>query len=132
MVSFAFVPVFEWLAFKVIWSTRLAPARHGRQWSDAVEAFLDGNRPWLVWLVVAMAVFAVVPPRAVGPWVRLAAISTIVPMAWSLRTDVRFFRSVLSRSARAAIADALMFRALAWTAGIAYFLGTAIGARLGL
>ena len=45
----------------------------------------------------AQARFSVVPPRTIGPWIRIAAISTIVPIWWSLRTDLRFFRVALSR-----------------------------------
>jgi hypothetical protein len=133
MLSFAFVPIFEILAFAVIWRTRISSAdRLTRQWPVVASTFLDGNRPWLVWLLCATAMFAVVPPHSVGPWIRIAAFSTIVPIAWSFRTDVRFFRAVLSRSSGEAIADALIFRAIAWTLGLGYFLGIAIWAELGL
>jgi hypothetical protein len=132
MVSFSFVPIFEWLAFAVLWRTRLAPARHGRQWSAVAASFLDGNQPWLLWLVVAGALVACVPPRALGPWILPLEISLLLPIFWSVRIDLRFFRGVLARTPRAAILDVIAFRAIAWTLGISYFLGIAIWAELGL
>jgi hypothetical protein len=131
MLSFAFVPIVEIGAFAILWRTRLrAVAQRG--WSSVAATFLDGNQPWLIWLIAASAVFITVPPRAMGPWIRLAEISTIVPIWWSIRIDLRFFRSVLSRATRAAVADVVMFRAVAWTIGLGYFLGIAIWAELGL
>jgi hypothetical protein len=131
MLSFAFVPIVEIVAFAILWRTRLRAVAQ-REWSSVAAAFLDGNQPWLIWLVVAGGVFITVPPRAMGPWIRLAEISTIVPIWWSIRVDLRFFRSVLSRSTRAAVADAVIFRAIAWTIGLGYFLGIAVWAELGL
>jgi len=133
MVSFAFVPIFELVAFAVVWRTRLADtAAASTNWSAAAARFLDGNRPWLLWLVAALAIFATVPPRSLGPWIRPVGISTIVPLWWSVRVDLRFFRTELARSRRGAILDIVIFRAIAWTLGIGYFLGIAIWAELGL
>lgn len=133
MLSLAFVPIVELLAFAALWRIRLRPpAREARDWTAAFAQFLDGNRPWLLWLVAGAALVAVIPPRALGPWILPLEISTIVPIAWSVRVDLRFFRTVLARSSSAAIADAVVFRAIAWTLGIGYFLGIAIWAELGL
>ena len=133
MLSFAFVPIIEWLVFAALWRIRLRPAaREARDWSAAFAQFLEGNQPWLLWLIAALAMFAVVPPRAIGPWIPPIAFSTIVPIAWSVKVDLRFFRTALARSSRAAIVDVVAFRAMAWTIGLAYFLGIAIWAELGL
>ena len=133
MISFAFVPIVELLAFAVMWRTRLAGAADtSLGWSTAATRFFQGNRPWLLWLVGAVAVFATVPPRALGPWIRPAAVSTIIPIWWSIRVDLRFFRTELARTRRDAIVDVATFRAIAWTLGIGYFLGIAIWAELGL
>jgi hypothetical protein len=133
MISFAFVPIFELLAFATIWNIRLTrEQRHARPWASAVTSFLEGNQPWLLWLVIACALFAALPPRAIGPWIRLLAFSTIVPIGWSIRIDLRFFRTSLLRSSGAALLDVIVFRAIAWTLGLGYFLGIAIWAELGL
>ena len=131
MVSFAFVPIVEVFAFMIVWRTRLrAIAQRG--WSSVAADFLDGNQAWLIWLIVAAGVFSVVPPRTIGPWIRIAAISTIVPIWWSIRTDLRFFRVALSRAPRASVADLVILRGIAWSIGLGYFLGIAIWAELGL
>ena len=133
MISFAFVPIFELLAFAVVWRTRLSgAARTSDAWSTTAARFLDGNQPWLLWLVGAVAIFATVPPRSLAPWMRPVAMSTIIPILWSIRIDLRFFRTALARTRRDAIVDLMAFRAIAWTLGIGYFLGIAIWAELGL
>lgn len=133
MVSFAFVPIFEAVAFAALWRMRLgAEERRVLPWRRALTSFLDGNHPWLLWLIMAGAIFAIVPPRSLGPWILLVGLSTIVPIVASIRVDLRFFRMTLARSRAGAIADVVIFRAIAWTLGLGYFLGIAIWAEIGL
>ena len=132
MISFAFVPIVELLAFAVVWRTRLAgAARTSAGWPTTAIRFFEGNQPWLLWLVAATAIFASVPPHSLGPWFLPVAASTIVPIWWSIRIDLRFFRAELARTRRDAVVDVMAFRAIAWTLGIGYFLGIAIWAELG-
>ncbi len=121
-ISFAFVPFLQALALAVVLRTgRRSPA----SWRFAMPRFARGNRPWLLWLVAVMLVAALVPPREIGPWIRAALISTIVPIAWSAILDFHFFREAGPRSARGAIRDVVIHRAVAWTGTGLYFLGIA-------
>jgi hypothetical protein len=122
-VSFAFIPALELLALYVV----------VRRWRERVSfravlgAFLAGNQPWLYWLVAIGAVFSVVPPRAIGfVLIDSVAASAIVPFAWALRLDVRFFTDEYHRSAADAVRDALLHRVIGWGLGLTYFFGIAI------
>ncbi len=124
-ISFAFVPLLQILALAVV--LRIGP-RPARSWRDAMCRFARGNRPWLLWLVAVTLVAALVPPRQVGPWVLPLIISAIVPIAWSAILDFRFFRETGLRSARGALRDVVIQRAVAWTGAGLYFLGIAVWA----
>ena len=54
----------------------------------------------------------------------------IVPIGWSLYLDWRFFRVVLPRRGRSALADLLAQRAIAWTSALGYFFGIVAWAQL--
>jgi hypothetical protein len=121
--SFAFIPVLEILALYVVI----------RRWREHVSfravlgPFLAGNQPWLYWLVATGALFSVVPPRAIGfVLIDSVAASAIVPFAWALRLDVRFFVDECHRRAADAVRDALLHRIIGWGLGLTYFFGIAI------
>jgi len=124
MVSFWFVPVVQVLALALV------VARQRSQppvaFSRLVDLFFAGMWPWLVWMAIQAAIFALVPWRGAGWWLSALNWSAVVPAAWSLRIDLQFFQRVGGRTRRAAVIDALSQRAIAWTLGVLYFYGIAI------
>jgi hypothetical protein len=122
-ISFAFIPIVCVGALAVVWRTGPRPS-----WGFArlTDEFLGGITPWLFWLVSVGGVLGCVPPRTVFSWFWPAVAAAVIPLAWSARTDWRFFRDVLGRAPRRAAADVVLHRAIAWTAGVAYFFGIAI------
>jgi hypothetical protein len=125
-VSFAFLPLIEIGAFALVYRA----ARPAVTFGVAAPRFLAGNAAWLAWLAAFAAATAMIPPRAIGPLASRLLATAIAPAIWSMRVDYEFFREVLHRSARDAIRDAVMFRAIAWTSAAAYFLGIAIWSEL--
>lgn len=122
-ISFAFVPAFCLAGLAVV--CRLGP-RTGLPFASVADAFFAGFTPWLAWLIVAGGVFAVVPPRAFGPWFFPVLIAGALPLIWSLRIDWRFFQDRLGRSPRHALRDLAVHRAVEWIGIVAYFLGIAL------
>lgn len=127
-VSFAFVPVFELAAFALVYWIGLRRQQAARRvpFARAVDLFFTGNAPWLLWSVLIAAVSSTVPPRQFGPWIMPLAASLAWPIVWAAHLDVHFFREVMGRSLRAAVTDAMWYRAIAWSAMTIYFLGIAI------
>ena len=122
-VSFAFLPAIELLSLAVV--NAMGPRRR-RPFPDTADRFCDGNWPWLLWLAGVAAITALVPPRQSGSWMTVFVLSALAPFAWSFVIDFRFFRDVSLRSTRGAVQDLILFRALGWPLGIAYFFGIAI------
>lgn len=122
-ISFAFVPAFCLAGLAVVW--RLGP-RAALPFARVVDAFFAGFTPWLLWMIVAGAVFGIVPPRAFSPWFYPVLIAGAVPLVWSLGIDWRFFRETLGRSPRQALRDLAIHRGIEWIGGVAYFLGMAL------
>jgi len=131
-VSFAFIPVFEAVAFALVLRTG---ARRRVPFARAADLFFTGNAPWLLWIVVVTALAGVVPPRNIGPWLFPIVSVSLAVAAWAAALDYRFFREVSRRPARGALQDVLVYRAIAWGAIVPYFLGIAawpeIAGRLG-
>jgi hypothetical protein len=123
VLSFAFVPAIQLAAFAIVYWTgrhrRVAFARGG-------DLFFAGNTPWLQWLVMFTTVCAAVAPRRLGSWVVALELSALVPITWSGYLDYQFFRKVMERSARGAVRDLLVYRAIGWTGIVLYFLGVAM------
>jgi hypothetical protein len=122
-VSFLFIPVFQLLAFFLVWRVRIGRARAG---ASDVAAFLDGNTPWLWWWCAFAAMIACVPPRSVGLGVTLAEMSTVIPFAVSAVADVRWLRRDHGRTMREAATDVAVLRAVTWGAGLVWFFGIAV------
>ncbi|HKW00784.1 MAG TPA: hypothetical protein VJN96_13245 [Vicinamibacterales bacterium] len=122
-ISFAFVPTLCLVALFAVW--RIGP-RPAVPFAQAADTFFAGFTPWLIWLIVAGAVFGIVPPRAFAAWFYPVTLAAAVPFLWSLRIDWRFFRETLGRSPREARRDLVVSRAIAWIGGVAYFFGIAL------
>ena len=69
---------------------------------------------------------ATIAPSRLGFWIVPLELSAIVPIAWSIVLDIRFFRHRLGRPVRRAAWDVVLQRAIAWTGIVTYFLGIAI------
>ena len=126
-LSFGFVPIIELLAFFLVYRRRARTM----SFAPAVDRFFVGNSPWLVALTVVAAITAIDTPQDAMLWTgfpRLAVLvaGAIAAGAWSLYLDVRFSQSTLRSSRSTAIADACLFRAIAWPLATVYFLGYAI------
>lgn len=128
-VSFAFIPVLEVAALAVVyWRATRRDVRPPLSFTRAVDVFLHGNTPWLIWLAAVATLGAFIAPRQAGWWFWPVLTSAVIPVAWSVRIDLQFFRQTLQRSRRSAVLDIVMNRAVSWTLAIAYFLGIAIWA----
>jgi hypothetical protein len=123
VVSFAFVPIVQIVALAAV--TRMG-TRRAVPFPRLVDLFFAGNAPWLFWMALQAAIFAVVPPRSMSWWFDPLTWTASLPMVWSLWIDVHFFERVSGRTRRAAIADAFAQRAIAWPLGILYFFGIGI------
>jgi hypothetical protein len=105
MVSFAFLPAFQLLAFAVA-----------------------GNAPWLWWLLAFAALRCLLTPFQAGapPQLLLDFVKTTLVgvLAWSAYVDYRFFRDVLRapHSAR----DLILQRGIGLIGGAVYFFGIAV------
>lgn len=122
-ISFAFIPIFEVAAFAVIYRARLGTRV---RLSEAADRFFDGHLPWFLWLTAMAAVGSVVPPRTVVSSIPWFGASLLVPIIWSARLDFQYFRDAMARPSRAALTDAVFYRAIAWTGIVGYFLGASI------
>lgn len=124
MVSFAFLPAFQLLAFAVAY--RRAP--RDRPFAPAADRFFAGNAPWLWWMLAFAALRCLLTPFQAGapPQLLLDFVKTTVvgALAWSAYVDYRFFRDVLQapESAR----DLILQRAIGLTGGAVYFFGIAV------
>jgi hypothetical protein len=122
-LSFAFLPAFAVAGFAIVYVVRRdRPAAFGR----ALDLFLIGQMPWLIWLIVFASVGTIVEPRRIGPWLRRLEWSLIVPFVWTAIIDFHFFKQVMARASGAAVLDLVLYRAIAWGAATLYFFGIAI------
>jgi hypothetical protein len=126
-ISCAFIPAIEIAAFALVWALRTGRPLPFRR---ALDHFLSGNAPWLLWLTGVGVLTSLIASHHVEPWLLPVSLSAVVPAAWSIRADVRFFGDVLERSRRQSVGDAAIFRAVAWPAATIYFLGIAIWTEL--
>lgn len=121
-LAFAFVPAIQLIALAI--ALRLTESRL-TSFGHAVESYFAGYRPWLLWILVVTAAFAIVPARQLGPWLSPALFGSVVPLLWSLMVDFRFFRSRPGSSRAGAIRALALQRAIAWSLSLAYFIGIA-------
>ena len=134
-IWWTFVPLIEILAL----FAASGAARAVRPWQRTIDLFFEGHGPWLVWLVAFSAYWAFLPAATAYSWperYRVWLWSAVAIAGWSAWYDYRFLRRTLDLSPWRAARDLLLQRALAWTAGLAIFVGTAgyqtIASRLGL
>ena len=114
-ISFLFVPVFQLLAFAVVYRR----SRRRLPFAQAVKRFFATNTPWLLWLF-GLGLWSVAQsPREASLWSlneMLVAVGVVIPVAawsWWLERDLLRAR------------ESLTFRAIAWPAVLIYFVGIA-------
>jgi len=122
-LSFAFVPLCELAGYALVY--RLQGG--SRPFSQAADRYLAGNTWWLWWLVALMAAAAILPVRTTD-LLSIALITSVIPMALSVRFDWRLFRRA-GRTRALAVTDIVLQRAIAWTLATAYFFGIASSSR---
>jgi hypothetical protein len=129
-VSWAFLPLCELLAFAIVYRLdRASAGADSLPFAQAVDRFFAGNAPWLWWWLAFMVAAMVLPVLRHGSLLPLLLITSPVPMVLSAAFDLRFFRHVMSRTRGRAIVDVVIQRVVAWSAGIAYFIGYASSSR---
>jgi hypothetical protein len=125
MVSFAFIPVFQLVAFAIVYRRRPRPLAFAR----AADRFFAGNVPWLIWLVAFAALRCLLTPLQAGAppeilWWTIQ-VSVLPALLWSAYVDYGFFRNVLSTPGESAW-DLSLQRAIGWTLALVYFFGIAV------
>jgi hypothetical protein len=124
-ISFAFIPIFQFAAFALVYRFRRRAAS-ALPFTRASEQFFAGDIPWLLWLVLAAAFLGITPPRVTRGWFLTIVATAIVPAILVARLDFRFFRRALGATSREAARRVIVHRAIAWTLAIAYFFGIAL------
>jgi len=122
-LSFAFVPLCELVAYAIVYRLQRGTGR----FAQAADRYFAGNTPWLWWLVALMAAGTIQPVRSTD-LLPLILITSVIPIALSVRGDWRLFRSA-GRTRSLAAADVILQRAMAWTLATAYFFGIASSSR---
>jgi len=130
-----FVPLLEIAGLAAVWPWKRSPVSFAR----AIDLFFVSNTPWSLWFTAFAALWALFPPARVfawtgNPWPWYA--SALAVGLWCARLDFRFFRSVPGRTPARACRDLAVQRFIAWTGGVAWFMGPAawqvVASRVGL
>jgi hypothetical protein len=126
-VAWSFVPAFEVAAFAIV----RRRTRSLRTFARDLDLFSAGRRPWAIFLAALAAVASFLTPFQINAWSEAPAtlaVLTPIAAAVALRSgylDFRFYREALGRTPAAAMRDALLQRAICWTAALVYFFGYA-------
>jgi len=123
IISFAFVPVFEAVSLMLVYGR--APRR--LPLAQAVDLFFAANAPWLLLMLVMLAVRSLQTPvqATAGPeWWQWTLLLSLVPVAaWSLFIDVQFFRNISAGPGRGVAGDLALQRAISWTCILGWYVG---------
>jgi hypothetical protein len=126
-IAWSFVPAFEVAAFAIVRQR----ARSIRTFARDLELFSAGRRPWAAFLAALAAVASFLTPFQINDWSEApATLAVLTPIAAAVAfrsgyLDFRFYREALGRAPAAAMLDALLQRAICWTAVLVYFFGYA-------
>ena len=122
-LSFAFVPLCELVGYAIVYRLQ----RGTGPFAQAADRYFAGNTAWLWWMVALMTAAAILPARSTD-LLPLILITSVIPIALSVRSDWRLFRRDGHTRSRAAT-DVVLQRVIAWTLATAYFLGIASSSR---
>jgi hypothetical protein len=120
----SFVPLLELTGLAAVWPWKRSQVSFAR----AIDLFFVSHTPWSLWLCAFAAVWAFFPPARVfawtaSPWSWYGPALAVA--LWSACLDFRFFRSVSGRTPTIACRDLAVQRVIAWTGGVAWFMGSA-------
>lgn len=116
----SFVPLCEIVALAVVMGRRKLP------FGQLVDRYYQGHTAWMLWLIVFGGLWAFVPAKVAYGLTFFNSLwrdSAVVILLWSLFVDLRFFQQVLERSRPQAARDLAIQRLIAWTTGLAIFVG---------
>ncbi len=126
-IAWSFIPAFEVAAFAIVrWR-----ARSVRTFARDLDLFSAGRRPWSIFLIALAAAASFLTPLQINDWSEATvtrAVLTSIAAGVALRAgylDFRFYREALGRAPADARRDALLQRAICWTATVVYFFGYA-------
>jgi hypothetical protein len=150
-LSFAFVPLCEFLGFIVSYSMVGKGRPQGRplpggesaegrplpggesagagSFAQAVDDFFATNQPWLWWSIALIVAAAIVPASRLGSLLGPILITAPIPIVLSGALEWRWARRVLRRTRSQAAIGLVVQRAVAWSAATAYFFGVALTTR---
>ena len=126
-IAWSFIPIFEVAAFAIV----RRRARSIRTFARDLDLFSAGRRPWAMFLVAAAALAAFLTPLQLNDWAEAPlTLAVLAPIAAGVAIrsgylDFRFYRDALDRASGDAMRDALLQRAISWTAAVVYFGGNA-------
>ena len=125
MVSFAFLPAFQLLAFAVVYRRAPRPL----PFAQAADRFFAGNAPWLWWLVAFAALRCLLTPLQAGAPPQLLRGRRAGDAWWASwpgrhTLTTGSFATCCRRPESAR--DLILQRAIGWTCGVVYFFGIAV------
>jgi hypothetical protein len=126
-VAWSFIPALEVTAFAIV----RRRARSIRTFACDLDLFSAGRRPWAIFLVALAAAASFLTPLQINHWSEATvtlAVLTPIAAGVALRSgylDFCFYRDALGRPPAEATRDALLQRAICWTAALVYFFGYA-------
>ena len=130
-----FVPLFEIAGLAAVWPWKRSKISFAR----AIDLFFGNNIPWLLWFTAFAAAWAFLPPARMFAWSgnpRPWYASALAVGLWCAWLDFRFFREIPGRTPARACRDLAVERFIAWTGGVAWFMGPAawqvVASRFGL
>jgi hypothetical protein len=105
----------------------------------AIDLFFTGHVPWSLWIIALASVWAFTPPVQAYQWLAYRWVwycAAGAAFVWSCYIDFWFLRRVFDRTPLQAVRDLVVLRSVAWTIGMAVFVGAAgwqvIATRFGL
>jgi hypothetical protein len=131
----SFVPLLQIAGLAAVWPWK----RRELSFPAAINRFFASQSLWSFFLCAFAAAWACFPPSLIFSWSFNSwlwygpPVLVLMGAAW---LDYGFFRTAAGRSPAGACRDLAIERAIAWTLGLAWFLGSsgwqAVAARLGL
>jgi hypothetical protein len=125
MIYWSFVPLVEIAALAIV-----CRRRREIPFSKLIDSFFQGYSPWLLWLVGMSGIWCLLSPSlktldwTISVVWFLAGIA--VAVAWSIRIDLHFFRSVLGRTGESAMRALMLHRVISWTLILGIIAGPTI------
>ena len=117
-LNMSFIPLVEIVGLRAVWRRE-----SGFSFSRAVDLFLMGHGPWILWLLAYASIWALASPDHAFFWTapRYLWPSFVLAILWSAYIDHCFFLQAFRRNHTHAAFDLFLQRAISWTLGILIF-----------